>query len=49
MTTIPTQRIYEGYLLSGDHSFFFVRHFGTFCNVAHWVTAFVRLNGLFRI
>ena len=33
MTTIPTQRIYEGYLLSGDRRVFFVRHFGTFCNV----------------
>jgi hypothetical protein len=29
MTTIPTQRIYEGYLLSGDRRVFFVRHFGT--------------------
>ncbi len=33
MTTIPTQRIYEGYWLSGDSRVFFVRHFGTFCNV----------------
>jgi hypothetical protein len=33
MTPIPTQRIYEGYLLSGDRRVFFVRHFGTFCNV----------------
>ena len=30
MTTIPTQRIYEGYLLAGDRRVFFVRHFGTF-------------------
>ena len=44
MTTIPTQRIYEGYLLSGDRRVFFVRHFGTFCNVGCSVGFHVNTN-----
>jgi hypothetical protein len=51
MTTIPTQRIYEGYLLSGDRRVFFVRHFGTFlivgCSVGFHVDTNVVFSKLF--